>query len=239
MRAIAAFGIAVLAVGGATFVQRVRAADLAYPPPPVFNEPDPQFEFGTGWYLRGDASFGPEDQPRLTATGFDESHSDFGWGAGGGIGYRFTSGFRADITGDYLDPFNYNSTITNGVASITFKDGLQRYDGLANVYFDLGTWYGLTPYVGAGAGVAVFSPSQKITTVNLVGAALPPPPKSSTEFAWAAMAGVSYQFDPNIAVDLGYRHLDLGRFSTTLAGFPLSKHFTEEQVRVGVRYMIN
>lgn len=235
MRTIAAFGLAVLAIGGATFVQRVRAADLAYPPPPVFNEPDPQFEFGTGWYLRGDASFGPEDQPRLTAVGFD-NHTEIGWGAGGGIGYKFTSGFRADVTADYLDPLSSNANI-GGVA---YRDGLQRYDGLANIYFDLGTWYGLTPYVGAGVGVAVFNPTQRATSL-VAGAPLAPvtSPSSTTELAWAAMAGVSYQVDPNIAIDLGYRHLDLGRFNTTTAGFLLNKHFTAEEVRVGVRYMLN
>lgn len=233
MRTIAALGLAVLAVGGATFVQRVRAADLAYPPPPVFNEPDPQFEFGTGWYLRGDASFGPEDQPRLTGVGPDTSRT--GWGAGGGIGYKFTSGFRADITADYLDPLT--STGTNAFDT-RFKDNLQRYDGLANVYFDLGTWYGLTPYVGAGAGVAVFNPSQKVTVIGTQ-AITNVDLHSSTQFAWAAIAGVSYQFDPNIAVDLGYRHLDLGRFSISTEGYLVNKHFTEDEVRVGVRYMIN
>lgn len=235
MRAIAAFGLAVVALGGATFVQRVRAADLAYPPPPVFNEPDPQFEFGTGWYLRGDASFGPEDQPRLTADGFDAGHTDFGWGAGGGVGYRFTSGFRADVTADYLDP-SHSSADIDGVA---YRYGLQRYDALANIYFDLGTWYGLTPYVGAGVGAAVFNPTETATPL-VANAVLPTrKPVSSTEFAWAAMAGVSYQFDPSIAIDLGYRHLDLGRFGTTIGPNTLNKHFTEEQVRVGVRYMLN
>ena len=236
MRAIATIGLAILTLGGATVVQRVRAADLAYPPPPVFNEPDAKFEFGTGWYLRGDASFGPEDQPRLTAVGFDTSRTDIGWGAGGGIGYRFTSGFRADVTADYLDPLNSSADI----GGIAYRDGLQRYDALANIYFDLGTWYGLTPYVGAGAGVAVFNPTQRATSL-VAGAPLPAirNPGSSTEFAWAAMAGVSYQVDPNIAIDLGYRHLDLGRFSTTTAGFLLNKHFTQEEVRVGLRYMID
>jgi opacity protein-like surface antigen len=248
MRAIAAFGLAAISLFGAA-LGAARAADLspAYPPAPVYAEPDAQFEFGTGWYLRGDASFGPEDQPRLTAAGFDTGHSATGWGVGGGVGYKFNTILRVDVTGDYLDPYKYSlggvTTLANGdPATYLDKAELQRYDGLVNVYADLGTWYGLTPYVGAGVGFGVFNPTDTVAytdTTTQAQTKVNRRPSSVTNLAWAAMSGVSYQIDPNIGVDLGYRHLDLGHFSTTLVGYTVDHRFTTDEVRLGVRYMLN
>jgi opacity protein-like surface antigen len=241
MRSIAVFGIGVAALSGAALTQAGRAADLsaAYPPPPVYSEPDPQYEFGTGWYLRGDASFGPEDHPTLSTAGFDNSKSDWGYAFGGGVGYKFNSFLRADVTGDYLDKFSYSVLVPG--TNITARAGLQRWDAMANGYIDLGTWYGFSPYVGGGIGVGIFDPSVSFsafnpatgtTTLTRVTVA------DTTRLAWAAMAGVSYAVDPNTVVDLGYRHLDLGRFATTVAGYTISKNFTTDEVRLGVRYMI-
>lgn len=241
MRPIAAISLAVLAVGAA-FGVGARAADLGpvLPAPPAFSEPDQQFEFGTGWYLRGDLTFGPEDQPKLTASGFDNGHTAWGWGAGGGVGYKINDFLRADITGDYLDPYHYSNLVYTGSTSLGGKGELQRYDGLANLYVDLGTWYGLTPYVGGGVGIGVFNPSEKVAYLDASGDRVSQTIHhgTTTNLAWAAMAGVAYQVDPNIALDLGYRHIDLGHFATTLVGYSVDKHFTADEIRVGLRYML-
>jgi opacity protein-like surface antigen len=242
MRAIAACGLAIVTVGALWAAQQVRAADLSptYPAPPVYNEPDAQFEFGSGWYLRGDASFEPADHPVLSGADFNFNKRGWDYALGGGIGYKFNSFLRADITGDYFDPIKAQATVSGGGLTVTGRATLQRYDGLANLYVDLGDWYGITPYIGAGVGFRVFDPSAKIITTNAAGGVTVARFSSGSEakFAWAAMAGVTYQVDPNIAIDLGYRHLDLGRFAATTAGYTIDHHFTEDQVRVGLRYMI-
>ena len=66
------------------------------------------------------------------------------------------------------------------------------------------------------------------------------PSRTDYQFAWAAMAGFSYAFGPHMLADIGYRYLDLGR--TTIPLFPaagVTRSITEQQVRVGVRYMID
>ncbi len=245
MRPIAVVGAAGAALIGAVYAFQGHAADLGpvYPAPAAYAEPDAQFEFGTGWYLRGDAAFGPEDHPVLKATGFTGQKQDWTYALGGGVGYKFNSFIRFDVTGDWFEPREYRQVtqvpgaIVPGVPGPYDTATVRKYDGLANIYIDLGDWYGVTPYVGAGAGFAVFDPSEHISVADPL---IYGKDNTSTrvKFAWAGMAGVSYQFDPNIAVDLGYRHIDLGRFSTRLVGYEIDHHYTEDQVRIGLRYMI-
>lgn len=236
-----------------------RAADMPsyYAPPTGYAPADPPIEFGTGWYLRGDASFGPEDKPKLllrdNVPAFDSKASDLGYAFGGGAGYKFNDFLRADVTADYLDPFHYAVNIPCGAnCAINQQTNMWRWDGLVNGYVDLGTWLGVTPYVGAGAGV---SGVHQDGSIGVNGAALASgvidprtgtlvtssiPSRTSYQFAWAAMAGISYAFGPHMLVDVGYRYLDLGR--TTIPLFPsaaVTRNLSSQQVRVGIRYMID
>lgn len=242
MRTIAVLGFVGAAAVATAFVSKGNAADLGplYPTPAAYAEPDGQLEFGTGWYLRGDAAFEPKEQGVANATALDFQHHDWDYAVGGGIGYKFNSFLRADMTGEYVAPVWAQGTyLANNGSTVTARASLQRYDAMANLYIDLGTWYGLTPYIGGGAGFGVFDPTFTVnTTAGGATTVVRTRPSNDTQFAWAAMAGVSYQIDQNAAIDIGYRHLELGRFSATIAGYSIDHRFTEDQVRVGLRYMI-
>ena len=59
--------------------------------------------------------------------------------------------------------------------------------------------------------------------------------------AWALMAGFSYQLTPSIAIDIGYRYLNGGSTRTLLnaqTATTLKQNNVSQQVRVGVRYLI-
>ena len=105
-----------------------------------------------------------------------------------------------------------------------------------NGYVDLGNWYGATPYIGAGVGGAGLYSHGSFT---LPGAteATPVGHKDQYNLAWAAMAGVAYHLSPHLMLDVGYRYLDLGRYSGRVTGekTDLDAH----EVRVGVRYQID
>jgi opacity protein-like surface antigen len=64
-------------------------------------------------------------------------------------------------------------------------------------------------------------------------------------FAWALMAGVAYEFSPSLAVDVGYRYIDMGEVSSdTIASGAGDGDFTYDdlqahEVRVGMRYMFH
>ncbi|MDP4021652.1 outer membrane beta-barrel protein [Methylobacterium sp. NEAU 140] len=149
------------------------AADLLPPPPPP--PPPPPIEVGGGWYLRGDVGASIYDRTKYVS--YDDCHTCGGdkrafgnaIGSGGfagvGVGYQFTPFFRGDVTAEYrystgLRGSNYYNFGTddwgNGLYGTEKTTG--HFDSgvfLANAYFDLGTWYGITPFIGGGVGVAL------------------------------------------------------------------------------------
>ena len=260
MRVTEAFSaLAFVALCGLGAGQPAMAADMpAYGAPPIASDtPEAPLEFGSGWYLRGDASFGPEDKPKLILDGyypsFDRKGSDFGYGFGGGAGYKFNEFFRADLTADYLNPFHYSINTACGLeCQFNQSTNVWRWDGLVNGYVDLGTWAGLTPYVGAGAGVGGTHQDGSIGVNGVpltygiqdpkTGASITSSVPSHTDyrFAWAGMAGVSYAVASHMVLDVGYRYLDFG--TTKISLFPwatVSKSLSSQEVRVGIRYMID
>ena len=133
----------------------------------------------------------------------------------------------------------------------TYNGSIQSSVFLANGYFDLGNWYGFTPYVGAGAGVAL----NRVSSLTDLGAAAAAggigwaQNHSTTSFAWAAMAGVSFDITQNVKLDLSYRYLDMGKAQSSPiacvggcggSGFETQKYnIASNDVRVGLRWMFN
>ena len=247
-----------LAVGTAGVA---AAADMPLPPPPVI-EPVVVAPF-SGWYLRGDAGIGINQMSSFVSNlapivpGFQYNGSGLGTQAifGLGVGYQFNNWLRADITGEYRTDSKYwaNESYAGGVG---YGPGSDGYSGavhggvfLANGYVDIGTWYGFTPFVGAGVGIADTT-FHGVTDVGLgpsnYGGYGTAADRTSTQLAWALMAGVSYAISPNWRVELSYRYLDMGSVrSNGIVCIPLcappyevqSFHMASNDIRVGLRYL--
>ncbi len=130
---------------------------------------------------------------------------------------------------------------------------------LANGYFDLGTWDGFTPYIGAGAGVTWARINQSVNFTfngqpcfascgftdgsNIVTFADFDRTQAQTiyRFAWALMAGVAIAMTDHAQFDVGYRFLDLGSLTgiSPVTGTPVTQRVRANEVRAGVRYMID
>ncbi|MCJ2055829.1 outer membrane beta-barrel protein [Methylobacterium sp. J-048] len=161
------------------------AADLLPPPPP----PPPPIEVGGGWYLRGDVGASVYTRPKYTEaydyTGYPDANRSFGNEVGGGgfagvgVGYQFTPFLRGDVTGEYRystglrgSEYYKGPEFDNGLGSYGVNKSSSNFDSavvLANAYFDLGTWYGITPFVGGGVGYAFnhvsgYSTNQQFTS---------------------------------------------------------------------------
>ncbi len=267
MRA-AGFGAAAYACAG---VSAGIAADM-----PLFNEePTPQtkVEFGTGWYIRGDLAYANDSLPPiLPDLSIVSTARQSTFSAGLGMGYKFNNWIRADLVGDYRQPNKASGPIDTRICTtqlttianfptVTASDlcnaqgagSVWRWDLLQNVYFDLGTWYGLTPYVGAGAGLSF---TQAKSTINwFMSNGLPyhvntdgfyfnwdsATQNVTYQFAWALMAGVAYQLTDNAFLDFGYRYVNLGTYTTTsgITGLVTKKRDDVQEFRFGVRYMID
>jgi opacity protein-like surface antigen len=265
-----------VAAGAASLLSSMAfAADLAIAPPPMYSPPPPA-DFG-GWYLRGDIGFSNQRVNNIRKsdpTAYSQISSlteTTSFDTGGifdvGAGYRFNNWFRADVTAQYRGNANFKGTdVFNASAFGLAYNGQDNYSAsksellfLANAYVDLGTWWCVTPFIGAGVGTSRVSISNFTDTgVNNLQLTNPPfvggPPVASYataasgskwNFAWAAHAGLAYRVSPNVTLELAYSYVDLGSGTTgvisTFDGFSRGNVFkfndiTSHDLKLGVRW---
>jgi opacity protein-like surface antigen len=238
------------------------AADLLPPPPPPIYEPPPP-SFGA-WYLRGDVGVGIASITNLRSSfdsGFGVVGDEFDSRsigdqafAGAGVGYQFNNWFHADVTGEYRTAGGYHAIESaifqcGGIGVVRCHDNytgqVSNAVALANGYFDIGTWYGFTPFIGAGVG---FSENffRGLTDQGEAGGFGFASDHNSFSLAWAVMAGVGYTVTPNLRLEIGYRHLDMGTVTsgpiicqnTPACGHEVQQfHLASNDIRLGMRWI--
>ena len=256
-----------------------RAADM--PAAPSFDPVEEErVTFGTGWYLRGDIGAANDIKLSVGSIPLPSTNSFINsWSAGLGFGYKYNEWFRTDVTVDFrrarsfqgntagpipcqtgATPITVNGVIvgSNPVYSGCYDYSHARMSTmhvLFNGYVDLGTWSGITPYVGAGIGFSniyqkasqnwfygngnAYNPTwtDPFTTGTYSAYWDQSRSTNSIQFAWAAMAGASYAFTRNVSVDVGYRYLGLGNIKTYSSfGGTTKQSVRAQEVRLGVRY---
>jgi len=161
-----------------------------------------------GYYVRLDAGYGFARDSGATGAPVSGrvNNLDDSPVVGAGVGYRFNRHFRVDLTSSYAGGHELDDSDTGGNR---WKADIGAWTSLVNIYFDypLGDW---SPYLTAGAGVS----RNRTESVTRSPTALTIDGKTTTEFAWQAGGGVGYAFSPNWSLDLGYRYVDAGRFSS-------------------------
>lgn len=184
------------------------------------------------------------------------THMDNAWFGGVGIGCGSGSrGFRGELALGYTghrkidgQPLIYQGPAPLlGIAPAPVLDdplhtGVKSYTGMVNAYYDFGQFGGITPYLGAGVGVAYNRMSEVYFTDNVN---LPNRIQgdSRLSLAWALMGGIGWQVSDRAILDLGYRYMNYGKANSGVidsAGFinpavrvdSLSAH----EFRVGLRY---
>jgi Opacity protein and related surface antigens len=230
-------GLVLLSAGTAS------AADMRdFPPsaPLLQNAPLLVDEFSSGWYLRGDVGYRWNKLDDVTGIGptptVQDNKIDDSWMIGGGVGYKW-EWFRTDLTLDY--GFKSKFASDSPLAGNDFTAKIDNVTGLVNVYGDLGTWWGFTPYIGGGIGFARLQVGDFRVKSSGVDDA---PSNDKWNFAWAYMAGISYKVTGNYLIDLGYRHVNMGDITTGVdsIGDKLTfKKLTSDEVRLGFRYVLD
>jgi opacity protein-like surface antigen len=257
-----------LAVGAASFMATsALAADLPMPPPYM---PPPIMDFG-GWYLRGDIGFSNQhvkdihygrESAYTPLTSFNQDSSFNSAGIFGlGVGYQFNNWFRADLIGQYRGNSHFTAVDRfTGSASGSPYSGQDNYTGsksewlvMVNGYVDFGTWWGVTPFIGAGIGTAQVKISGFTDTgVNTIPFSTTSyasaPSDSRWNFAWAAHAGLAYRVNPALTLELAYTYLDMGDGQTgvltayngaTTGNVFKFKDITSHDVKFGMRWAID
>ena len=224
----------------AASVMALGAAHAADPPflPRLVAKPLVATEFVSNWYVRGDVAYRFYNSPGGSIAGVDFSSSSLSNGAAFDLGIGFKAKwFRGDVTASYgVRPHFFGAT---AFASPDVQARITAITTLFNGYFDLGTWYGLTPYAGAGIGFSWMRPSE------FVALSLPPAVTAGNsgtfDLAWAAHAGVAYAVTPNLLIDSSYRFLHIGSPKTNLSSFGAVEYgsMAAHEVRVGLRYLID
>jgi opacity protein-like surface antigen len=124
---------------------------------------------------------------------------------------------RFDLTGEYRGGSVFRGLDIYTDADATPTTGTDEYTGiktewtfLANGYWDIGTWKGFTPFVGAGVGFT-YNTISAFTDINTpaLGVAYGAT-ASQWNFAWALHAGLSYQVNDRLTIEAAYRYIDLG-----------------------------
>src|ERR1700722_19871200 len=238
-----------LVVAGALFGagNAAYAADL-FPASPIVSPDAPTTALDvSGWYLRGDLGLATQfndisikvNPNPLAGLPPDAFHSFYNptMSASGlfdvGAGYQVNNWLRFDVTAEYrggaqfqvLEQIGIPLSLSSQYAN-WYRAKASSYIAMANAYVDIGTWYGVTPFVGGGLGFA----QNHFTGISNPGLAYvgtgpgQTPPGSPTggympngvtnNFAWALMAGLDFSVTQNLKLELGYRYLSYGTLKT-------------------------
>jgi opacity protein-like surface antigen len=268
-----------VAAGAASLLSSAAfAADMAIAPPPQYYAPPPVQDFG-GWYLRGDIGFSNQRVNNIRKndpvaysqiSSLTETTSfDTGGIFDVGVGYRVNNWFRADVTAQYRGNANFKgSDVFNASAFGLAYNGQDNYSAsksellfLANAYVDLGTWWCVTPFIGAGIGTSRVTISNftdtGVTNIHTNPLYVGGPPVASFasaasgsqwNFAWAAHAGLAYRISPSVTLELAYSFVDLGSGTTGVisdfTGFNARNVFkfndiTSHDLKLGVRWELD
>lgn len=227
------------------------------PPPPVIEE------FG-GWYIRGDIGMTNQAVTNLdnvlfaTATGFRIVDMNFESGLlfGLGVGYKWNSWLRFDVTAEYrgetgfhgMDVYTDAVAPTNRFNNYTAKKSEWLY--LFNVYADLGTWGGVTPFVGAGIGLSRIG-IHSFRDAGIGAGSVPALAYAESDYKWnvayALHAGLAYEVTKNFTLELAYRYVYLGDGQSgdiiaydgtnSIRNPMIFKGIDSHDLKLGVRYL--
>jgi opacity protein-like surface antigen len=243
------------------------AADIIEP---VIYEPPPEVQVSLGgWYLRGDIGManqylhgGLENSLFSAPDNFqflDEGDFSAAPTFRGGIGYKLNDWFRAEGVIEYRGKTDFSALDryeTVDDADPTTWDGANEYSArksewliMANGYIDLGTYGGLTPYVGAGIGASRNTISNFRDINTATGGVAYGDTNHEWNLAWALHAGFGFDITDRLTLDLGYSYLHLGDASSgdiapfsgpnTVNNPMVFDSIISHDVKFGLRYALN
>ena len=127
-----------------------------------------------------------------------EMEFDTGWLAGVAGGYGWANGFA--VEGEYSFTRNgLDQEHLNNIGTIGVDGEIDTQAVMINGYYRFDTGTGFTPYIGAGAGVG-FMKVSALADGNTTRFRA-----NDTQFAYQAIAGLSYAFTSNVRLGVEYR----------------------------------
>jgi len=239
---------AIAAAATIASVNTAQAAEKLIEQEYIIEEPIVEY-YPSAYYARVDCAYAFNQKPDMMVGSVREHFVqknggritiEDNWACGVGLGHQITANWRVDVTLERRGKFE-----VEGVPDLSVPGSLgQKYNirstvGLANVYYDIANFGGITPYVGAGVGFAYNRMSDSLVSSSgfrTLG-------DSRTSIAWALMAGASYDINERWKLDGGYRYINFGDATTSVNGSDgsivpeiESKNMAAHEIRVGLRY---
>jgi opacity protein-like surface antigen len=132
------------------------------------------------------------------------------------LGYTASVGYKGSLLREELEMQYFEDTSDRAYSAnfntLSMRGNCKQYDAFLNTYLDLPTYYGVTPYAGAGIGEARIFMDNLISThgaTNLVDLS-----GMTKAEVYQFMAGVQYRVFKKATVNLGYRFKHTGSFIT-------------------------
>lgn len=225
-----------------------------------------------GWYIRGDLGYNASVKggdptyktfdfatTTTTTNAFDHTRFTNDFTLNAGAGYQFNDFLRTDLTLDYFRTAftgkgNFEACEPSGGVQCRYKgQDMSSLGLLMNGYVDLGTYWGFTPYLGAGAGVSYVKwgdVEQYTSCARNCGKVDPDlmirEGADSWRFTYALMAGTSYDVSEKLKLDFGYRYSKVASgdmfafngYEDALGAFGAKgkdKGFSRHEFRTGLR----
>jgi opacity protein-like surface antigen len=203
----------------------LSAAALAFLATPALA----QDSFKTGWYgTAGGAWVVPRDYEGNGAV--EELKHDNGYGFYLGAGYSYGNGFRTEVEAAY-GQFDHDLVrFRSPAATVQTNGSVDQYSLTGAVFYDFGSWVGLTPYAGAGAGILYTRDDRRAVTSggNTIAAG-----DDGTDLTLFGEIGVSYRLTQQIDIVPAYRLQWINN------GGNGTDDGNQHVARIGLRYWFN
>lgn len=155
---------------------------------------------------------------------------------------RGSNEFEADSIFAWANP--PHSSVGTKYGEATFLTNVTTL--MANFFYDFHNDSDFTPYVTAGAGLAfIRAECEWMYEMGGYRAKWVDESETFTNFAWNVGAGVAWKFNENVAVDLGYRYVNMGNVSmsgsskiypTETLSYDIDATLANHEVALGIRY---
>lgn len=182
------------------------------------------------------AAVGPYVSGQVGATFLQDA--DFS--ASGGLTGEtsFDTGFNLGVAGGYdFGPARVEGEVAyrlndvdeyqvNGLGTFAGDGDVSTLSLMANGFWDIETGSRVTPYLGAGIGVAQVSMDDPSVPMD----------DDDTVFAYQLAAGVAFDLNPSLALDLGYRYFATSDPEFDDAAGTFETEYMSHNLSLGLRY---
>lgn len=186
-----------------------------------------------GLYVKGAGAVNVmRDHDFNTASGQIDTDMDTGYGISGAVGYDYGQ-VRAEVEMAYRQNDVSSHTLAGTGALANPGGDVSSLAVMVNGYYDFDTQSPLTPYVGAGIGVA------NVDFQDYASGATNAMSGDDTTFAYQAIAGLEYEFVDHLSALVEYRYFatsDIDVDSTLGGNLSTDTSYGNHSFLLGLKY---